>query len=69
MLPVGLVIRVINSTGKIKDNFTRQVESFARLALASKEQNPDSLLWCNKEMQSQTQNGYPRLTKPQHKSK
>lgn len=33
---MGLVIRVINSTGKIKDNFTCQVESFARFALASK---------------------------------
>lgn len=33
---MGLVIRVINNTGKIKDNFTSRVESFARVALARK---------------------------------
>lgn len=35
----------------------------------AKEQNSDSFLWCNKERHSQNQNRYPRLTKPQNKSK
>lgn len=75
MLPVGLVIRVINSTREKKKKkkkrtiLTAEWKALPDLLWQAKEQNPDSFLWCNKERRSQNQNGYPQLSKPQNKSK